>query len=83
MGLELVSALLKKAKGADAIVTVCPMCQMNLEAYQKKISRKCKQDLEITILYLPQLLGVALGVSEKDLGLDLNLSVTEEFLRKL
>ena len=83
VGLELVTALLKNARGADAIVTVCPMCQMNLEAYQKKISRKCKEDLQITILYLPQLLGMALGLSEKDLGLDLNLSVTEGFLKKL
>jgi len=83
VGLELVTAILKKAKGADAIVTVCPMCQMNLEAYQKKISRKCKEDLQITILYLPQLLGVALGLSEQDLGLDLNLSDTEGFLKKL
>ena len=83
VGLELVMILLKEAKGADAIVTVCPMCHMNLEAYQKKISSKYKENLQIPVLYLPQFLGIAFGLSRKDLGLDLNLSVTEKFLKKL
>ncbi len=83
VGIELVGAILKGAKGADAIVTVCPMCQMNLEAYQKKVSHVCREDLEITVLYLPQLIGLAFGLSEQDLGIDLNLSVTDDFRRKL
>ncbi len=83
VGIELVTAILKAAKGADAIITVCPMCQMNLEAHQKKASRISQEDLEITILYLPQLIGLALGLKEKDLRLDLNLSVTEKFREKL
>jgi len=83
VALELVAAILKAARGADAIVTVCPMCQMNLEAYQKKISGMCKEDMSMTILYLPQLLGLALGLSEKNLRLDLNLSITKAFRDKL
>ncbi len=83
VGLELVTAILQRAKGADAIVTVCPMCQMNLEAYQQKISRMQNEELHITVLYLPQLIGLALGLSAKDLRLDLNLSVTASFRRKL
>ena len=83
VALELVAAILKAARGADAIVTVCPMCQMNLEAYQKKISGMCNEDLSMTILYLPQFLGLALGLSEKDLRLDLNLSVTKTFRANL
>jgi len=83
VALELVAAILKAARGADAIVTVCPMCQMNLEAYQKKISGMCKEDMSMTILYLPQFLGLALGLSEKDLRIDLNLSITKSFRDKL
>jgi heterodisulfide reductase subunit B len=83
VGIELVTAILKGAKGADAIVTVCPMCQMNLEAYQKKASKFGKEDMTITVLYLPQLIGLALGLNEKDLGLDLNLSITKAFKEKL
>ena len=71
------------AKGADAIVTVCPMCQMNLEAYQKKICKLQNEDLRLTILYLPQFIGLALGLSEKDLRLDLSLSITDSFRKKL
>lgn len=83
VALALVAEILKAARGADAIVTVCPMCQMNLEAYQKIISEKFKEDLGMTILYLPQFLGLAMGFSEQDVRLDLNLSVTETFREKV
>jgi len=83
VGLELVAAILQGAKGADAIVTVCPMCQMNLEAYQHKISGMRNEDLSMTVLYLPQLIGLALGLSGKDLRFDLNLSITGSFREKL
>jgi heterodisulfide reductase subunit B len=83
VGLDLVRAILKGAAGADAIVTVCPMCQMNLEAYQQKISRKYKEKLHLTILYLPQYIGLALGLSKQALRLDLNLAVTDSFRKKL
>jgi heterodisulfide reductase subunit B len=83
VGLALVGEILDDAKGADVIVTVCPMCQMNLEAHQKKISRQRGKDLSISILYLPQLLGMALGLPEKDLGLKLNLGIAPGFMEKL
>jgi heterodisulfide reductase subunit B len=83
VALELVAGILKAARGADAIVTVCPMCQMNIEAYQKKISGMFKEDMHMTVLYLPQFLGLAMGLSEQDLRLDLNLSITKGFRDKL
>jgi heterodisulfide reductase subunit B len=79
VGLALVSAILKDARGADAVVTVCPMCQMNLEAYQRKASRLAGEDLTIPVLYLPQLLGLALGLPPEQVRLDLNLAMTEAF----
>ncbi len=83
VGMELVRAILEQARGADAIATVCPMCQMNLEAYQRKISRLYNEDLSISVLYLPQLLGLAIGLSERQLRLDLNLAITAGFRKKL
>jgi heterodisulfide reductase subunit B len=83
VGIELVAHILENARGADAVVTVCPMCQMNLEAHQRKISRRHHEDLSKTILYLPQLLGIAMGISDKELGLDLNLSIDNRFYKKL
>jgi heterodisulfide reductase subunit B len=83
VGLELVGVILKAAQGADAIVTVCPMCQINLEGYQQKVSKINSMDLGITVLYLPQLLGLAIGLPEESLGLDLNLSVTKAFRERV
>jgi len=83
VGLELVANILKDARGADAVVTVCPMCQLNLEAHQRKISQLCHQDLNIAVLYLPQLLGLAFGITEKELGLNLNLSSSDRLHEKL
>ena len=83
VGIELTTAILREAKGADVIVTVCPMCQMNLEAHQGKISNHCNEDLHKTVHYLPQLIGLAFDLSAKELGLDLNLSLTRGFGQKL
>ncbi|MFZ7125371.1 MAG: CoB--CoM heterodisulfide reductase iron-sulfur subunit B family protein [Desulfobacterales bacterium] len=83
VALERVYRILKAARGADAVVTVCPMCQMNLEAYQDKVASRYGEDLGITILYLPQLLGMAIGLSHSELGLPLNLAVTPGFQQKI
>jgi heterodisulfide reductase subunit B len=83
VGLKLVGAILEAARGADAVVTVCPMCQINLEAYQRQVARQTGVESTMTILYLPQLLGLALGLSSETLRLDLNLAVTGTFLEKL
>lgn len=82
VALELTAGLLKAAQGADCIATVCPMCQMNLEAYQRTISKSQGQDLGISVVYLPQLLGIAFGLSEDNLKLDLNLALTSAFRAK-
>lgn len=83
IGIELVTSILKEAREADVIVTVCPMCQMNLEANQSKISNREHEDLKTPILYLPQLLGLAMQLPMKELRLDLNLSITKKFRSKL
>jgi heterodisulfide reductase subunit B len=57
-----------KRKGADVIVTICPLCQFNLETMQGKIEKKYKEDLKMPILYFSQLMGLALGISKDDLG---------------
>jgi len=82
VALELTAGLLKAAQGADCIATVCPMCQMNLEAYQRTISKSQGEDLGISVVYLPQLLGIAFGLSEDTLKLDLNLALTRAFRDK-
>ena len=83
VAMELTGSLLKAAHGADCIVTVCPMCEMNLEAFQEPISKASGEDLAIPVLYLPQLIGLALGLSKKELKLNLNLALTDSFKQRV
>jgi heterodisulfide reductase subunit B len=53
---------------ADAIVTTCPLCQINLEAYQDRINRKFHTHYHIPVVFFTQLLGLALGGSFRGLG---------------
>lgn len=73
VGVSLVAELLQAVEGADCLVTVCPLCHMNLEAYQKQVSKKIGQQVRMPILYLTQLLGLALGIGAKELGLAHNV----------
>lgn len=70
--LDLNKELLQCAQGngAEAIVTTCPLCHFNLEAYQGKINRVYGTNFTMPVLYFTQLLGIALGLPAKDLGLD-------------
>jgi len=56
--------------GAHCIVTICPLCQMNLDVYQSKVNRLFKTKFDIPILYFTQLIGVSLGLPLRDLGLN-------------
>jgi heterodisulfide reductase subunit B len=73
--LQLIKDLLECASenGADCIVTTCPLCQMNVEAYQKRVNRAFGTSYQVPVLYFTQLLGLALGCSETELGLQRNL----------
>jgi heterodisulfide reductase subunit B len=73
--LQLVKDLLECAteNKADCIATTCPMCQMNLEAYQGRVNQKFGTSYQMPVVYFTQLLGLALGCSEQELGLHRNL----------
>jgi heterodisulfide reductase subunit B len=71
VGLRLNYILLKEAvrKGAEAIVTMCPLCQFNLDAYQGEIKGDQGEKFDVPILYFTQVLGWALGGDPRKLGL--------------
>lgn len=73
VGLKLVSDLFEAVEGADCIVTVCPLCQMNLESFQAQVSKLQGQPLRLPVLYLTQLLGLSFGLPESELGLKHNI----------
>jgi heterodisulfide reductase subunit B len=68
---QMVRDLLQSAvdAGADVIATACPLCQTNLECYQADVNRLCGTDYAMPIVYFTQLLGLALGVGVRRLGL--------------
>jgi len=76
---ELVGQLLSQAKdeGADCIATACPLCQINLEAYQAKVGRITGTDCRIPVLYFTQLMGITLGLKPKNIALSDNLTPYE------
>jgi len=70
-GVRLVYILMKEARkrGADCLATVCPLCQFNLDAYHTQVTRKFGLEC-LPTLYFSQLMGLAFGIPEKELGLN-------------
>ena len=54
---------------ADCLVTPCPLCHLNLDLQQPLAAREAGRQLNMPVLHLPQLVGLALGLSPKELGL--------------
>ncbi|TFG73266.1 MAG: heterodisulfide reductase subunit B [Anaerolineales bacterium] len=59
--------------GADAIVVACPMCHANLDTRQQEVSEKMGRSLNLPILFFSQVIGYALGLTPKKLGLKKHL----------
>jgi heterodisulfide reductase subunit B2 len=70
--LELSDHILSMAQAAevDCIATACPLCQLNLDMRQKDIEAKYGRRYNLPIFYFTQLLGLAMGCSERELSLD-------------
>jgi heterodisulfide reductase subunit B len=67
---ELIRRLLQSAvdSQADMILCMCPMCQLNLDAYQSRVNGFFNLDFKMPIIFFTQLLGVAFGINPKKLG---------------
>lgn len=70
-GLFCAYIILKEAikRGANVISTACPLCQFNLDGYHDKIEKKWG-NVRIPTLYFTQLMGLAFGISEEELGIN-------------
>lgn len=71
------------AAGADCIVTPCPLCHLNLDSRQPEVEKVIGHRLGLPILHLPQLVGLALGIKPKQLGLERHIVSTKPVLQKL
>jgi heterodisulfide reductase subunit B2 len=70
VGVRLNYILLREAqrRGADVVATACPLCQFNLECYQDKINQWYETPVKMPVAYFTQLMGLALGIPENELG---------------
>jgi len=76
--LDMIRHLLQNAQnsGADVIATACPLCQVNLEVYQTQVNDEFGTDFSTPVLYFTQLLGLALGITPRKLGIGSELVST-------
>jgi heterodisulfide reductase subunit B2 len=58
------------AHGANCLVVACPMCHVNLDMKQSAVNRRFGAEHEMVVYYLSDLVGMALGLSERDLGVN-------------
>jgi len=69
--LDMVYRLLLDAENreTDVIATICPMCNINLEVYQRQVNREYGTNFAIPAMYFTQLIGLALGIAPGRLGI--------------
>ncbi len=82
---ELIRRLLQNAADyeADAIVTICPMCQLNLDAYQSQVNGHFGTSFDLPVLYFTQMIGLALGMQPKELGIGKEIVSASKVLKKI
>ncbi len=54
---------------ADMMVTPCPLCHLKMDTYQDSIGKVMGRDVELPVLHMPQMVALALGCTEKEIGL--------------
>ncbi|MEW6667578.1 MAG: CoB--CoM heterodisulfide reductase iron-sulfur subunit B family protein [Thermodesulfobacteriota bacterium] len=69
--------------GANAVGLVCPFCSVMYDSNQKGIETQFGTSYNLPVLYLPQVLGLAMGMDKKDLGLNLNVVKTKDLLQAI
>jgi heterodisulfide reductase subunit B len=72
-----------KTLEVDAIGLICPFCSVMYESNQKKIETMAQTTYNLPVLYLPQILGLAMGMNPQELGLNMNRVKPREFLEKI
>ena len=68
---------------ADVIVTLCPMCQLNLDAYQPQVNRMFGTDYNLPVVYFTQMIGLAFGYTPEELGFGTEIVSVSGALKKI
>lgn len=85
LALGLINKLLKNAAehGAQCLATPCPLCQTNLDAYQGRVNSRFNTHYHLPVFFITQLIGLALGIDGKSLGLDTNIVSPHRMLKQV
>ena len=70
-------------KGADCMVTPCPLCHLELDGKQADAERHKGESIDMPILHLPQLVGLALGFSPREMNMHRHIVSTDDVVDKL
>ena len=65
------------------MVTPCPLCHLSLDGYQPQASAMSKRPIDMPILHLPQMLGLALGIDPKAMRLNKHIISTKKLLSEV
>jgi heterodisulfide reductase subunit B len=68
--------------GADVIATECPTCHSGLEMHQIRAETNFGVKTKVKVLYFTQLLGLALGLSPRKVGVHENVSDSMDFVKE-
>ncbi len=82
-GVSMVAEVLDACDGADCLAAVCPMCQLNMEGYQDRVSKVVGRQVNLPVLFLPQLMGLAFGLSDDVLMLGRHMVSAKPVLARL
>lgn len=63
-----------EASGAEVIATECPTCHTGLEMHQVRAEKRFGKKTNVKVLYFTQILGLALGIGPRTLGIHTNIS---------
>ena len=69
-------------KGADLMVTPCPLCHISLDTYQGKAAKQAKAHINVPVMHLSQMIGLALGVEPEKLGFSKHIVSTAKALSR-
>lgn len=85
VALELIRRLVHNAAeyDADMIVTLCPMCQLNLDAYQGQVNSHFNTGYRLPVLFFTQLMGLAFGMKPGDLDIGSEIVPADAALAKI
>jgi heterodisulfide reductase subunit B len=83
LGLSEKILAMAKESGAECLAVACPMCQINLDMRQEDIFRATGRRYDLPIIYVSQLMGACLGLSEEALGLGKLIVSPEKAMKSL